>query len=249
MTLPDSDPLLAMFRAAPPLVREEAAKKSVNGEMVATISLDVEGHKIEKDVHVPLQLVPIPIPTLLVLKSDPNDPDWPSSKIFVMVRLGSAMKSASDAIQTLNNVIQLVNSVKDLLNFTAGVFDLFIGGLSDTLDALQSTGFTIAGFAVEEAPDLDDFDDFDDEARFSIMFGPVGTKATFYSGEDYNGLFAGDNESSQFVISDDFGAGTPINTGFGIHRVTSWQSRNWDTDSDDNMNDCESCNFGESKET
>jgi hypothetical protein len=250
MNLPDSDPLLALFRIPPPLVPEEGAQTLTPAELVATISLDLEGNQIERDVTVPLQLTAIPIPTLLVLKSDPNDEDWPSSKIFLMVRLGSAMQSASAVIQKVNDVIQLVNSVKDVLGFSVAVVDLFVGGLQEALDAAQTAGFSIAGLAVEEAPDLDDFDDFDDEARSSILIGPIGTKIHFYSGEEYNGLALGDNEVSTFEITPDhdFGKSAGVVTGFGIHRVTSFRDRNWDTDpSDDDMDDVESCNFGEMK--
>lgn len=250
MNLPDSDPLLALFQIPPPLVREEGAQTLLMpAELVATISLDLEGNQVTRDVPVPLELAAIPIPTLLVLKSDPNDEDWPSSKIFIMVRLGSTMQSASAVIQKLNDVIQLVNSVKNLLNFSVGVVDLFVDGLEEALAAVQTAGFTIAGLAVEEAPDLDDHDDFDDEARNSILIGPVGTKVNFYSGEDYNALALGENEVSTFEITpaDDFGFAAGIVTGFGIHRVTSFQDRDWDTDPGDDMDDVESCNFGEVK--
>jgi hypothetical protein len=247
MSLPDSDPLLAMLRIPPLLVPEEKSQATTQGELIATVSLELEGNALSRDVSVPLEVVPIPFPTLFVAVSDPNDEDYPSAKIFMMARLGSAMQSASDAVKTLNTVIGAVNSVKDLLDLGTG-FDLLLGGLTDTLALATKVGFTPVGLAIEEAPDLDDYSDFDDEARQSILIGPVGTKVTLYSGEDWNANLGGENERAEFVITEDFGAAAGVTTGFGVHRVSDWRNRMWDTDSGDNMDDVESCNFGESKE-
>jgi hypothetical protein len=241
MSLPDSDPLMAMFRVAPPLVPEHKAHTPSKAELIATVKVVIESNTVEKDVKIPLELTAIPLPTLLVLKSDPNDPDWPSNKVFVMTRLGSQLTSVSDTVSSLNAAIQVLNSVKDIFGWGTA-FDLLLGGLGDALGLIVDAG-SVAGFAIEEAPDLDDFDDFDDEARSSVLFGPVGTSVKFFSGEEYNGLAAGEDEESTFTITDDFGAAQGITTGFGIHKEPDWYGRGWDTDSSDNMNDMESCKF------
>lgn len=241
LSLSNSDPLMALLRVAPPLVPEHATHAPVKAELVATIKVGVENVVNEKAVKIPLELIPIPLPTLLVLKGDPNADSDPSNKVFVMTRLGSTLSSLSDAVSSLNAVVQTLNSVKDLFSWGAA-FDLLVGGLGDTL-ALINSATEVAGFAVEEAPDLDDFNDFDDEARVSILFGPVGTTVEFFNGEDYNELFLGDNEKSTFTITDDFGAALGITTGFGIHRVPNWFNRMWDTNSSEEMDDMESCKF------
>jgi hypothetical protein len=247
-SLPDSDPLAGLLRIAPPLVPEHAAKPTVPANLIAKIHVEIEDINkdgtLDKEIPIPLTLVPITVPTLLVLQSDPDDPDWASSKTFVMTRLGSQLQSASDAVAKLNDVVQVVNSVKDILDPGLAV-DALLGGLGDTLAMINKAGFSIAGFAVDEAPDLDDYDDFDDEARKSLLLGPVGTKVQFFSGEDYNALVGGENEVSTFEIrpADDFGAVAGLTMGFGINKELDWFHKMWDTDSSDNMNDVESCKF------
>lgn len=231
-SLPDSDPLLATFRLAPPLVPDFKAKDGVEAELVATVKVSVEGNNKEKEVKVPLDVVPIPIPTLLVLTGN--------NKVFGMARMGSLMNDLSGALNSLNTVLQTLNDVKDVLNWGT-VFNAFTGGLGELAGALTSGG--PAGFAIEEAPDLDDYNDFDDEADQAFLFGPIGTEVRFYSGEEYNELFAGDDEVTRLKIVDDIG-GSTVATGFGFIKDTNWQSsRNWDTDPGDEMDDVESCRF------
>lgn len=252
LELPDSAPLMGLIRLPPPLVAEHEAKPTENAEFIASFNVEVEGSAPldpRPEVHIPLELVAIPIPTLLILKSDPDDEDYPSSKIFVMTRLGSALSSASDAVSILNSAVQVLNEVKDIPG-GAG-FDLLLGNLSKAVDMIKSPGFTIAGFAVEEAPNFDDMDDFDDEARSSLMIGPVGTRVWLYNSFEFNNSEeAGEDESSVFEITEDLGNSLdpPIPLGFGVHEITDLKSKNWDTDpGDDPMDDIESCNFGESK--
>lgn len=231
-TLPGSDPLLAMFRLAPPLVPDFKAEEGIEAELVATIKISVEGNAKEEEVKVPLDLIPVPIPTLLVLTGN--------NKVFGMSRLGSAMNDLSGAVSSVNSVLQTLNDVKDILDW-GPVFGAFTGGLTEIAGALASGG--PAGFAVEEAPDLDDYNDFDDEAEQAFLFGPINTEVRFYSGEEYNELFAGDDEVTRLKITNDIGGGT-VTTGFGFIKDAGWQSsRGWDTDPGDEMDDVESCRF------
>lgn len=233
LNLPDSDPLMALLRVAPLLVPDFKAQEPVKVELVATVRVDVEGNVNEKAVKVPLDVIPIPIPTLLVLTG--ND------KVFAMGRAGSGITDISNAVSSINSVVQALNNVKDLLNFGLA-FDVLLGGLGEAASMLASGG--PAGFAVEEAPDLDDYNDFDDEADRMLLIGPVGTEVRFYSGEEYNELAAGENERTTVVLSADLGAPAGVTTGFGFHKEDSWQStRGWDTDPGDEMDDVESCRF------
>lgn len=235
--LPDSDPLLAWFRLLPPLIPEHAAHAPLKVELVATVKVAVEdslGVKAtEQEIKVPLDLVPIPIPCLLVL--------FGNSKVFVMVRAGSLITDVTLAANLINTTVQTLNSVKDLLSW-GPAFDLFLGDLGDTLSLLSKGG--PVGVAVEEAMDLDDFNDFDDEADEMALFGPVGTEVRFYSGEEFNELDGGENEVTAIRLKSDIGASSGVSTGFGFVRETAWQStRGWDTDAGDEMNDVESCRF------
>ena len=241
-SLPNSDPLAGTFKLPPPLVAETDGAAVVQAQLIATVRVEVEGFEREDEVSIPLELVPIPIPTVLVLQSDPGDEDYPTNKTFVMTRVGSQLSSVGEVIGALDGAIQMVNSVKDVLDVGWPV-TAFLGGLQDALDMISDSAFAIAGFAVEEAPDLDDYNDFDDEARRSILFGPVGTAVEFFSGEEYNGLALGEDEVSTFTITEDFGASAGILTGFGIHKELNWRNRMWDTDSSDEMDDVESCRF------
>lgn len=232
LSLPDSDPLMALFRIAPPLVPDYRAHVPVKVEFVATVRVDVEGNVNEKSVTIPLDVAPIPIPTLLVLTGN--------NKVFAMARAGSGVTDLSGAVGAINSVVQALNKVKDLLSWGPAL-DLLLGGLGDAASRIASGG--PAGFAVEEAPDLDDYNDFDDEADAALLIGPVGTQVRFYSGEEYNELAGGENERTTITLTD-LGAPFGIATGFGLHKESGWQStRMWDTDSDDDMDDVESCRF------
>ena len=237
-SLPDSDPLQALLLIAPPLIEDRKLDTPVNIEIQATITVEVEGNKAEAPFKIPIPIPPIPIPAFLVLTGGDEEGE---NKVFVMVRPGSSITDINGAVTTINSVVQALNSVKDVLDFGLA-FDALVGSLTDAADMITGAA-QIAGFAVEEAPDLDDYNDFDDEPRKSILFGPVGTAVEFFSGEDYNANIGGDDEVSTFTITEDFGAAAGVTTGFGVHRVSDWNSRMWDTDSDDNMDDCESCRF------
>jgi hypothetical protein len=244
--LPDSGPLMGLLRVPPVLVPEHQATPTVPATFTARVTVGIEGVEQTRDITVPLTLAAVPVPELLVLQADPNDEDWPSNKTFILTRVGTQLSDAGEIIASLNNVIQVLNATGDLLGLTGAVLGTTVQGFRDTINMITRTGFVIAGIANEEAPDLDDYNDFDDEARSSILLGRVGTKVSFFSGEDYNALVGGEDEVSTFEITQDFGAAAtpaPITTGFGIHRVPDWRSRMWDTDSSDNMDDCESCKF------
>ncbi len=232
MSLPDSDPLMALLRIAPPLIPEFKANTPPKVELTATVKVDVEGNVLEKDVKVPLDLVAIPIPALLVLTGN--------GKVFVMGRAGG-VADISGAVNTINSAVQALNAVKDLLNFGLA-FDVLLGDLADTASMIASGG--PVGFAVEEAPDLDDYSDFDDEPDEALLIGPIGTEVRFYSGEDYNDLALGDDEVTRFRLDTDIGAPFSVTTGFGFIKETGWQTtRMWDTDPDDEMDDVKSCRF------
>jgi hypothetical protein len=237
-SLPDSDPLQALFLIAPKLIEDRLLGTKVTTELVVTVTVEVEGQSASAPFKIPLPIPPIPLPTFLVLTGG-DEPG--ENKVFVMVRTGSTLKDVNGAVTTINSVVQALNSVKDVLDLGNGFVPL-VGSLTSAVDII--TGATsVAGFATEAAPDLDDFNDFDDEANSSLLFGPVGTAVEFFSGEDYNALFAGENEKSTFKITDDFG-GSVVTTGFGQHRVTDWTTRPWDTDSSETMEgSCESCRF------
>ncbi|WP_326585411.1 hypothetical protein OG889_44915 [Streptomyces sp. NBC_00481] len=234
-TLPDSDPLKALLRVCPPLVPEHSGNTPLKVELAAVISVEVEGHRVQKEVKFPLDIPAIPVPSMLVLTGN--------SKVFVMVRPGSKITDVTLAANQVNSTVQALNNVKDLLSW-GPVFDLFLGDLGDILAMLSSGG--AAGVAVEQALDLDDFNDFDDEADQMGLIGPAGTEVRFYSGEEFNELAAGDDEVTRIRLDTDIGAGTPtpVVTGFGFARESGWQtSRMWDTDSEDEMDDVESCRY------
>lgn len=231
--LPDSDPLKALLRVGPPLVPEHSAHTPLKVELAAVISVDVEGHHSEKEVKFPLDIPAIPVPSMLVLTGN--------SKVFVMVRPGSKITDVTLAASQINSALTALNNVKDLLNW-GPVFDLFLGGLNDVLGMLSSGG--PVGVAVEQAPNFNDFNDFDDEADQMGLIGPIGTEVRFYSGFDFNELAGGEDEVTRIRLNKDIGDGGGVVTGFGFVRESGWQTtRMWDTDSEDEMDDVESCRY------
>ncbi|MFF7534981.1 hypothetical protein ACFZB2_38745 [Streptomyces bobili] len=230
--LPDSDPLKALLRVGPPLVAEHSAHTPLKVELAAVISVDVEGHTNQKEVKFPLDIPAIPVPAMLVLTGN--------SKVFVMVRPGSKITDVTLAASQVNSALTALNNVKDLLNWGEPVFKLFLDDLSDVLGMLSSGG--PVGVAVEQAPNFDDFNDFDDEADQMALIGPIGTEVRFYSGFDFNELVGGEDEVTRIRLNTDIGGG--VATGFGYARESGWQTtRMWDTDSEDEMDDVESCRY------
>ena len=240
--LPNSDPLLAWFQIPPLLIPEHLSHgPAVKGELIATVKVKVEGLEQTKDIPVPMALVTIPIPCLLVL--------YGNNKVFLMVRSGSHITDAASAAGLISSAIAALNGVRDLLNF-GPAFDLLLGDLTDVIGLIAKGG--PVGVAVEEAKDLDDYSDFDDEAEEMALFGPVGTEVRFYSGEEFNGLFLGEDEVKQVRLDTDIGteAGAGVLTGFGFARSSGWQgdvkadkSNAYTTDDEDNLDDVESCRF------
>lgn len=250
---PDSQPMMVKLTVLPPVVPEHEFKPLKTLQLHVKITVDVVGNKKTGEVPpIDLPVVPIPIPTLLILRGDKNDDGgpngtaYPSSCFIVVTRSGSALASASDAINALNTAIDTLNKVKDIPG--SFVLDLLLGGLTDAVDDVA--GYVpYAQIFFEEVPYLTDVDDdgdgFDDEPRLLVLIGPVGTKVTLYSGEDYNNYAAGENLESTLEITQSLAG----DIGIGVLRIpaldeTDWQNKDAD---DEQMYDIESCNFGESK--
>lgn len=245
-----SDPLQVLIAVPPDIVSDEDLikvppdpSKLPKYELVVKITVVVEDNTATKEIPIPITLVPIAVPTLLVLTGN--------NKVFVMVKTGSKIAGVSEAAATLNTVIQTVNSVKNFVGF-AGIL---LARLGDAVSMLTSGG--VAGLAVQQADDLDDYDDFDEEAEKLLLLGPVGTAVDLFDTtlSSLGGGFTldpediGEASTRRFQVGagDDFGTKAGVTAiGFGcvgIDGPIDITGIKWEGESETLEHDVQSCRF------
>jgi len=157
----------------------------------AQVTLTLGANTLSLEVPpIPILLLPLLIPTVVAIFSEPNFGVLSPTKTLVVVPSHSPLGSLRHLVDTLNKVQDAVDALSGLAQFAGWILGLneLIGALtdqpcirlvsSDKIDVFEDVNVKpgpLFGALGEE--------DFDDAANSILMLGVQGTKAWFYNND------------------------------------------------------------------